>query len=680
MTFLQPLILAALPLIGLPIIIHLINQRRFQTMQWAAMMFLVSAKALSRGYSRLRHWLIMMLRMLAVAAILLAASRPLSRGWLALAGGGRADTSIVILDRSPSMQQQDPTAEDSDSKLDTGRRQLIQSLATLATGRLVVLTDPEQKPFEVESPAVLADLAAPVASPTDVPLLLQSAYDYVRENSIGSTEIWLCSDQRHNDWNPESGEWAGMREAFAKLPQQVRFQLLSYSQTDPSNVAVRVTSARPHVHNGEIELLVTVVVSRQESSPQLTLPLRFEIGQAASTVDIQLDGKQAVLKDHPIALGRGDGPVGPGDHFRGWGRVSIPADANVADNDFFFVFDRPATRRTLIVAADGASRQVLSLVAHTPSSKDQACEVEVLVPEDLAAVAWDEIALVIWQAPLPEGKTILLLEQFADRGGQLIFFPPEQPTEQSFAGVSWTNWTTHKEPLHVLTWRSDQDLLANTASGAALPIGELEVRRSCGLAGPYTPLASLPADATFLARATGQRGGVYFCTSTPSNRDSTLATEGIVLYALVQRAIDRGAEVIGKTRQVDADTLAAGFQSKDGQWTRLAGSSDALSTEMGLHSGVYQRGDRLVAINRPAAEDAASILADGRIDELFAGLSFSRISGRAGDDGSFVKEIWRMFLVAMLLALIGEAVLCLPKRSIAEPSLSSGMRSLEAVA
>lgn len=47
MTFLQPLILAALPLIGLPIIIHLINQRRFQTMQWAAMMFLVSAKAAS---------------------------------------------------------------------------------------------------------------------------------------------------------------------------------------------------------------------------------------------------------------------------------------------------------------------------------------------------------------------------------------------------------------------------------------------------------------------------------------------------------------------------------------------------------------------------------------------------------------------------------------------------------
>jgi len=40
MTFLQPLMLAALPLVSLPLIIHLINQRRFQTVQWAAMMFL----------------------------------------------------------------------------------------------------------------------------------------------------------------------------------------------------------------------------------------------------------------------------------------------------------------------------------------------------------------------------------------------------------------------------------------------------------------------------------------------------------------------------------------------------------------------------------------------------------------------------------------------------------------
>ena len=164
MTFLQPWALLALPLISLPLIIHLINQRRFQTMNWGAMMFLLSARALSRGYSRLRHWLIMLMRMLAVAAIIMAVGRPLSRGWLALAGGGRPDTAVVILDRSPSMQSRDREA--AETKLDTGRRQLAEALATLGASRTLLLTDPERPPLELDDPTAIADLpaAGPVAA------------------------------------------------------------------------------------------------------------------------------------------------------------------------------------------------------------------------------------------------------------------------------------------------------------------------------------------------------------------------------------------------------------------------------------------------------------------------------------------------------------------------------------
>src|SRR5262252_2927552 len=105
MSFLQPLLLAALPLVALPIVIHLINQRRYQTIRWAAMMFLLAANRMSRGYARLRQWLIMAFRMAAIAGLIFAVSRPLAGGWLGLAAGGRADTTIILLDRSPSMQQ-----------------------------------------------------------------------------------------------------------------------------------------------------------------------------------------------------------------------------------------------------------------------------------------------------------------------------------------------------------------------------------------------------------------------------------------------------------------------------------------------------------------------------------------------------------------------------------------------
>ncbi len=49
MSFLQPWLLLGLPLVALPIIIHLINQRRFQTVRWGAMMFLLTANRMARG-------------------------------------------------------------------------------------------------------------------------------------------------------------------------------------------------------------------------------------------------------------------------------------------------------------------------------------------------------------------------------------------------------------------------------------------------------------------------------------------------------------------------------------------------------------------------------------------------------------------------------------------------------
>src|ERR1700733_1589671 len=123
MSFLQPAFLAALPLVALPILIHLINQWRYQTVRWGAMMFLLAANRMSRGYARLRQWLIMAFRMLAIAGLIFAVSRPLAGGWLGLTTGGRPETTMVLLDRSPSMRQTDASGHG--SKLETGLSQLV---------------------------------------------------------------------------------------------------------------------------------------------------------------------------------------------------------------------------------------------------------------------------------------------------------------------------------------------------------------------------------------------------------------------------------------------------------------------------------------------------------------------------------------------------------------------------
>jgi hypothetical protein len=212
----------------------------------------------------------------------------------------------------------------------------------------------------------------------------------------------------------------------------------------------------------------------------------------------------------------------------------------------------------------------------------------------------------------------------------------------------------------VETWRGDQDLLANTQSGAALPVGALQVRKWCGLKGEFTSLAAVKGGEPILGRVTTNAGGVYFLTTTTSPSDSSLAMDGVVLYVFVQRAMANGAAVLGSTRQLSAgDNLAGETPSK---WKKLGGAEEAVSTDYPLHRGVYQSGDRLIAVNRPATEDAAVLLANDKVASLFKGLDFSRVDDQAGNVGSLIQEIWRLFLASMMIAMLLEAGLCLPRK------------------
>ena len=356
MSFLAPMLLAGLPLVALPIVIHLINQRRFQTIRWGAMMFLLAANRLSRGYARLRQWLIMAFRMLAIAGLIFAIARPLASGWLGLSAGGRPDTTIVLLDRSPSMQQTDGGR--GGTKLETGRQQLVQALKMLGSARWVLVDSTTNKPIEIESPEGLLNSPAgePASSASDIPAMLQAAHDYIQANKTGRTEVWICSDLRENDWNGESGRWQTLRESFLEFPQGVRFHLLAYAQTAPENVAIRVTDVRRQQTSDAAELFVSLKLMRAPGSEsKISVPVQFEIDGARSELTVEMNGDKFELKDHRIPLVRS--------HERGWGRVSIPADSNMADNEFCFVFDRPVARLAIILADDPQAARPLELAA-----------------------------------------------------------------------------------------------------------------------------------------------------------------------------------------------------------------------------------------------------------------------------------------------------------------------------
>src|SRR5262249_6956349 len=145
---------------------------------------------------------------------------------------------------SPSMQQKAPGG--TMSKCEAGIQQLVSTLSTLGSKHWVVIDSVSCKPVELESPAALLNSASASAasSSADVPAMLQATYDYLKANRAGQTDVWVCSDQRGNDWNAVSGRWPSLREEFGKFKEGVRFHLLADTRPAPSDFSVRVTGVR----------------------------------------------------------------------------------------------------------------------------------------------------------------------------------------------------------------------------------------------------------------------------------------------------------------------------------------------------------------------------------------------------------------------------------------------------
>ena len=653
MSFLQPFLLIALPIASLPIIIHLINQRRYQTTRWAAMMFLLAANKMSRGYARLRQWLILAMRVLAIAALIFVISRPLAGGWLGFTGGGRPELTLILLDRSPSMRQ--AGAGIVGSKLETGRAQLARTLKTLGSARWVLIESGTNKPRELDSADALLNTTStePVSVASDIPGMLQAAYEYIKTNKPGRTEVWICSDIRENDWNAAGGRWKSLQTGFLEFPQGVRFHLLAYPKADPGNHAIRVTDVRRIKTADAAEVLVSLTVTREGSAEtKETIPVEFEIDGARSQVMVEINGSKAELKDHKLPIER--------TRERGWGKVSIPADANIADNDFWFTFDQPAPRLTVVVAEDAQAARPLQLAASISPDPAVKATAEIVSPEQLAGVEWDRTALVLWQAQLPDAESAKVIQAFVDRGGEVVFFPPASPNSNEFLGAKWGAWVESAVEKPIENWRGDQDILAQTISGAPLPVGALSIRRTCGLTGEFTTLASLKGGAPLLTRASTNTWGVYFCATTAAPADSDLAREGVVFYVLVQRCLAAGASSLGLTRQLIAGDVAGETPST---WKRLSGDDEgvSISTDYAFHRGAYGAGDRILAVNRPASEDSAKVVPDATVAGLFKGLDFARVDDQAGNLSALIQEIWRLFLMTMMAAMVAEAALCLPK-------------------
>ena len=129
MSFLNPAFLFGLLAASIPILIHLFTRRRPRELRFPSLAFLTEVNQSEIRRLKLKQWLLLLLRTLAVACIALAMSRPALEGTVG-SRSGASTTVVALVDRSGSMG----AATRSGTLLVEARRVLEDLLGVAVTG------------------------------------------------------------------------------------------------------------------------------------------------------------------------------------------------------------------------------------------------------------------------------------------------------------------------------------------------------------------------------------------------------------------------------------------------------------------------------------------------------------------------------------------------------------------
>jgi aerotolerance regulator-like protein/VWA domain-containing protein len=200
--FLYPLFLFGLAAAALPVLIHLLNRRKLKRIQFPAVRFiLLSQKRISRSY-RLRHWILLALRTLAIVLLALLLANPIFQTGAGLFAGGGPVALVVLLDNSLSMTWSGDGSGFKQAK--EAARLLISALSDGDRAAIIPTNPSTDEPFRLkgQKDVLLRELdSIEIADGTaNLNVALSKAYELLQQPA-GQKEIRLVTDMGLTGWD-----------------------------------------------------------------------------------------------------------------------------------------------------------------------------------------------------------------------------------------------------------------------------------------------------------------------------------------------------------------------------------------------------------------------------------------------------------------------------------------------
>lgn len=418
-----------------PILIHLLNRRRYKVVAWAAMDFVRKALTRNRRILQWRDLLLLILRTACVLLFGLGMSRPFFSS-----GGNVLDSqqpvhAILLLDNSLSMDY----SRMEGSLLDLAKREAIGFVDRLPEGSRVTvlpvcgsafpfsrdgLRDLEEVREAINRIEVV-DRSAPLNVAVD---LAAEALQSVPELPV--KRVVLFGDQQTANWPAGSRSSGGLSELLARVPD---LQVVRVAADDPVNSWVANLSVPDNLADTETPTPIVATIRHEGTEPRAGVPVSLKVDGvevASQTVDLEPGQAREVRFLHQFSATVEAGQVG----FAA-AEVSIPPDRLALDDSRHLMVPVVATVPVVFVDQYGAEespaqqkygeslplRRLLSPVlgpeVETDSERPRAKHLRIseVTRETLAGAR----LVVVAGVDDPE-ETVPVLREFVEQGGSLF--------------------------------------------------------------------------------------------------------------------------------------------------------------------------------------------------------------------------------------------------------------------
>jgi hypothetical protein len=234
---------------SIPIVIHLLNRRKFREIPWAAMRFLLAAIKKNQRRIRIEQWLLLAVRTLIILLVVMAMAKPFLESMGAIIAGRRVHR-VLVLDASLSMGYTAAGVSRFD-QAKTLAAELVKSsrpgdyLSVILMGQppRVVIGAPSHNFQEVEKE--IGDLAITHGG-TDLTTTFEKIDEVLDASTVSQKEVVFLTDLQAASWRPPPGAADGLKRAIARLvAREPHSILIDLGERGGDNRAL--TDLRPNV-------------------------------------------------------------------------------------------------------------------------------------------------------------------------------------------------------------------------------------------------------------------------------------------------------------------------------------------------------------------------------------------------------------------------------------------------